>query len=371
MTNFVTDNTDLYDDKIDPNPVTVPRQQWGADDAALVKQALLDLRGVVQSTPTSITTADLNLVANTLPTVGPELDWVGYNGNWFVGVDVANAPTSRDFVMTGVRSSYAIQDGVTTSASPTLTSASEGGFTTAMIGAVVSGAGIPVGTTVIGVGGLTTLAMSANATATAGSVRVRFTQATVRDLAYWRHRGSLSPTLGLGVTPPDGSARLQVSAQDDEPTMGTVRFRVGPTQTGKGIVLHDSTPTDRWWVDKDFYVSGSHPLGGAMVIQSTPATPGPTDARALMMTDSAKSSFYAFTFPGASVMRIRYISGGFDILDFQPDGGLRHASTKLGFYNSAAITKPAVTGSRAGNAALASLLTQLANLGLITDSTTA
>lgn len=43
----------------------------------------------------------------------------------------------------------------------------------------------------------------------------------------------------------------------------------------------------------------------------------------------------------------------------------------LGFFGSAAIAKPAVTGSRGGNAALASLLTQLANLGLITDSTTA
>lgn len=32
--------------------------------------------------------------------------------------------------------------------------------------------------------------------------------------------------------------------------------------------------------------------------------------------------------------------------------------------------KPAVTGSRAGNAALTSLLTQLAALGIITDSTT-
>jgi hypothetical protein len=34
-------------------------------------------------------------------------------------------------------------------------------------------------------------------------------------------------------------------------------------------------------------------------------------------------------------------------------------------------TKPAVTGSRAGNAAVASLLTQLAALGIVTDSTTA
>jgi hypothetical protein len=50
---------------------------------------------------------------------------------------------------------------------------------------------------------------------------------------------------------------------------------------------------------------------------------------------------------------------------------LRHLGSSLGFYNATAITKPAVTGSRGGNAALASLLTALANLGLLTDSTTA
>jgi hypothetical protein len=50
---------------------------------------------------------------------------------------------------------------------------------------------------------------------------------------------------------------------------------------------------------------------------------------------------------------------------------LRHLGTTLGFYGATATTKPAVTGSRGGNAALASLLTGLATLGLITDSTTA
>jgi hypothetical protein len=50
---------------------------------------------------------------------------------------------------------------------------------------------------------------------------------------------------------------------------------------------------------------------------------------------------------------------------------LAHRGTKTGFYNTTPITKPTASGSRGGNAALASLLTALANLGLITDSTTA
>lgn len=43
----------------------------------------------------------------------------------------------------------------------------------------------------------------------------------------------------------------------------------------------------------------------------------------------------------------------------------------VGFFGTTPIAKPTVTGSRGGNAALASLLTALSNYGLVTDSTTA
>lgn len=45
-------------------------------------------------------------------------------------------------------------------------------------------------------------------------------------------------------------------------------------------------------------------------------------------------------------------------------------SGNVGFYNTAPIAKPTVTGSAGGNVALISLVTQLAALGLITNSTT-
>lgn len=47
------------------------------------------------------------------------------------------------------------------------------------------------------------------------------------------------------------------------------------------------------------------------------------------------------------------------------------ASNTLGFHGSAAVPKQTVSGSRNGNAALASLITALANLGLISDGTVA
>jgi hypothetical protein len=51
------------------------------------------------------------------------------------------------------------------------------------------------------------------------------------------------------------------------------------------------------------------------------------------------------------------------------DVSVCNATGDLGFYGATRVPKQTVTGSRGGNAALASLLTALANLGLITDST--
>lgn len=45
------------------------------------------------------------------------------------------------------------------------------------------------------------------------------------------------------------------------------------------------------------------------------------------------------------------------------------ASQKIGFFGTPKISQPTVTGSKGGNAALTSLCTALANLGLIINST--
>jgi hypothetical protein len=58
------------------------------------------------------------------------------------------------------------------------------------------------------------------------------------------------------------------------------------------------------------------------------------------------------------------------ILSAENTVNVRVGKNKIGFLGSAPVTKPTITGSRGGNAALASLLTQLDSLGLVTDSTT-
>lgn len=65
-------------------------------------------------------------------------------------------------------------------------------------------------------------------------------------------------------------------------------------------------------------------------------------------------------------------SGNYSIFTGVGDIRLMNSSTdKIGFHGSTPVAKQTVSGSRGGNAALASLLTALANLGLITNSTTA
>jgi hypothetical protein len=72
------------------------------------------------------------------------------------------------------------------------------------------------------------------------------------------------------------------------------------------------------------------------------------------------------------------VQGGDVSISASSDLGLTTSGTaaieltgnNMGFNGATPIAKPAVTGSRASGAALTSLLTQLANLGLITNSTT-
>lgn len=57
--------------------------------------------------------------------------------------------------------------------------------------------------------------------------------------------------------------------------------------------------------------------------------------------------------------------------EIEIDGALNHEGSTIGVFGTAPTTKQTVSGSRGGNAALASLLTALASYGLITNSTTA
>ena len=63
------------------------------------------------------------------------------------------------------------------------------------------------------------------------------------------------------------------------------------------------------------------------------------------------------------------ISGGGDSSEASVTAGTVGGHAALGFFAADPVNKPSVTGAKGGNAALTSLLTSLASLGLITNAT--
>jgi hypothetical protein len=78
------------------------------------------------------------------------------------------------------------------------------------------------------------------------------------------------------------------------------------------------------------------------------------------------------TSPGTYAWALLMVSGADTLVNsLEIDADLNHDGTNVGFYGSAPASKQVVTGSRGGNAALASLLTALSTIGLITNSSSA
>lgn len=215
----------------------------------------------------------VRLDTSTSDGAAPELDWIAHNADWVEGVDVANTPPARDFVSVARRGSYSFEDGVC-NGTTTLTSAAQGGFATLLVGKTITGSNVPGGTTITAVASATSLTLS-NTCTTGTSLRFTVTDASTYDIMYWKHRGSLVPTVGFGVTPPDGSYRMQVAASDSENAMGTISARVGPSQTGPAIAVRDSTPNTQWMVDSDFMMAS--PQGSHVSIKGVDSNNNPLD----------------------------------------------------------------------------------------------
>src|SRR5678816_4574376 len=101
-------------------PVTDPNRQVSYTEYNLVLEVvgevvayletgILDASASIAAAVATITTANIgtatvaqvnathiDAIADALPTVGPEMDWKGFMARWFIGIDVANSPTSRD-----------------------------------------------------------------------------------------------------------------------------------------------------------------------------------------------------------------------------------------------------------------------------------
>jgi hypothetical protein len=140
----------------------------------------------------------------------------------------------------------------------------------------------------------------------------------VDDLIYVAHNGDGAPTVGVGVTPPDRTHRLQISGQDSEPQMGTLQLRATSQQTGNVLTAIDSGGAPRWWLDAGFWLTGSHPATQAAVAIKAQAT----SERPLVLARSTGDGVFGFQYAtdGSGTLALRYFTGGVDIVQLRTDG---------------------------------------------------
>ena len=223
-------------------------------------------------------------------------------------------------------------DGVTTSGSATLTSATAA-FTAGDVGATLTqttsrGEGfgaIPSGATIAAYVNATTVTMSAASTITAAQVNMLVGSRPVPDSQRWAsYYNSLNEEV-ISLSP--GLCKLR----------STVEFA-------------NSTSTT---ADSQFFNGGSHKFYS---YNTTNYTAHEMKADAY----SIKLKHYAAAGKGSESAPVTSLTA-------TQSAGV----AKMGFLGASAVVRQPVTGSRTDGTALASLLTAMANLGLITDSTTA
>jgi hypothetical protein len=156
-----------------------------------------------------------------------------------------------------------------------------------------------------------------------------------------------------------------------------------------GLVLQNSTVT----VDDDgnVVITGNLTDAGNLLVRDDHETPTKAyrfrTSGGALDTESGGEDWYWSTFPeadfsGTQNTLMRWESGAAVIhmmVDLQvkaaPFGARVHTldgpGNKAGFFGAEPAARPTVTGAKGGNAALASLLSALATLGLITDGSSA
>lgn len=138
-------------------------------------------------------------------------------------------------------------------------------------------------------------------------------------------------------------------------TLGADSQRFGNVRTGTDIVT-SITGADRLGIG----IAGALPNAQAAAVVAWANGVAGTSAGDLLMIPRTSNPSGVRLYGTASNTAVEALATG-----------ASGASPTIGFLGASRTTRPAVTGSRGGNAALASLLTALATLGLITDSTTA
>ena len=146
--------------------------------------------------------------------------------------------------------------------------------------------------------------------------------------------------------------------------------------TSGGLYVYAGTSGSNtgWLQVGGFGTTGDTPgFAGTVVLLADPNTyPQAIISDTLGINGTGNGVYWeAYGADGTQQFVIRIGPSGFTPFNwtFNPDGSTQFPGD-MGFFGTTPIAKPTVTGSKGGNAALASLMTALADYGLVTDSTT-
>lgn len=217
--------------------------------------------------------------------------------------------------------------------------------------------GTAVGSTAIA-GGINATAVGSDAQSGAGSVGVGAQVRAGTDTVAVGYRASTANRTGAVSVGKDSAASADAAV-----ALGPTALAQGPNSIAVGSGARTGTPADSVALGANAQALAyrSVALGqGAMVAAGHDYSIAIGNGVATTADHQARigDSTTTVVIPGS----FRQLGG---------DALFGGSGKKIGFYGSAGITKPTVTGSRGGNATLASLLTLLASMGLITDGTTA
>lgn len=176
----------------------------------------------------------------------------------------------------------------------------------------------------------------------------------------------------VATTTDDGSNKLQVNGNAILNAsnavffvgggVGSATLRLDGAAGANRSVVGTSNGSQRWrlYLGSSVAESGSD-AGSNFLLEAN------TDAAAVIdhPISITRASGGEILLGGATSRKVRTTA------ELEIDGALNHDGSTVGFYGTAPGTKQAASGSRGGNAALASLLTALSTIGLITDSSTA
>lgn len=194
-----------------------------------------------------------------------------------------------------------------------------------------------------------------------------------------------------------GMLEMTAPGSQSVATAGAIRFR---TNAGPVMSARNSANTQNInfaeCLNNTWYLGSSQVTGGFVIEAGTLGSPTALqleNVNVVRLTDS--NTAQTLWMRGRSALSANANGSPFQLSGGAPNGSGTPGELKLGWDNSAAAfqenlrlgsdgsaamtgffgatpaVKPTVTGSRGGNAALADLLTELATLGLLTDSSSA